>query len=533
MNIKKNIALLLCLILVILCGCNGANKNKPIQNGDDSSLTAGGKQINMLYSSKDTLNPYTCVTAQNTVLTQLMYDSLVVLKNDYKTEYEIAKSITYNDKVLVIELDSLVFSDATPLTAADVVFSFNLAKESKAYSSSLAYAVSAEASGTRTVTITLSRDDPYFVNLLTFPIIKSGSDTLTDSDNRLLPPIGTGLYVFNIEEKKLNANNKHTGVTPTVTTIMLTDCPDDEAVNQTLSTGAIDIYFTDLTDNVIPKMNGTTADLPQSRMLFLGVNPKSPRVANVYFRQAVSAALNRSEICTTAYYSKAEAAKGPYPSAWEEVANLQSIEVKPNIDTVHSNVLLAGFGEKNEDGFYVAKNNEPITLTLLASSDNLCRVSAANIIKKNLENAGIKINLVTADNSGYRRELLSGGYDIYLGEVNFHNNLDLGPLVNLNSAWHLLNKSSVISPTTSATNSANVSSVTISDTVVSNLTTADVYKGFYSGTYTVKDLAATFSAELPVIPVCFGSGLLIYSDKLGKGLEPTISDIFYNLENIK
>jgi peptide/nickel transport system substrate-binding protein len=223
----------------------------------------------MLYSSKDTLNPFTCVTTQNKVLTQLMYDSLLVLKNNYETEYKIAKNITYENKVLSILLSDVKFTDGTPLTAADVVFSFEAAKKSKNYSSSLNFAVSAVAEDPKHVTIILSRDDPYFVNLLTFPIIKSGSDTLTDSDNRLLPPIGSGRYIFDVDAKKLTVNKNHNGGVAKIDSVAVTDCPDNESISQTLSIGAIDFYFTDLGDDVIPKMNGTAADVTQSRIVFL------------------------------------------------------------------------------------------------------------------------------------------------------------------------------------------------------------------------------------------------------------------------
>ena len=534
MNFRKIIALTASILLIFVTGCKTKEQENHSQNNDNSINSTLSTKINLIYSSKDTLNPYTCVTAQNKVVTQLMFDSLVVLKNNYKTEYNIAENITYNNKVCSIELLSVAFSDGTPLTAADVVFSFEAAKKSQNYSSSLQYAVSAEAIGTKTVSITLSRDDPYFINLLTFPIIKSGSDTLTDSDNRILPPIGSGKYVFSVDEKKLVINSKYHGSISKIDTITLTDCPDEESVNQTLSTGAVDFYFTDLANNIIPKMNGTAVDVTQSRIVFLGINPKSSRLNSSYFRQAVSAALNRTEICATAYYSKAEPAKGPFPSSWEDVANLQATDTKQNLETVHSNIVLAGFSTKNEDGFYLLKNKEPITLTLLVSSDNLYRYSAANIIKKNLESAGIKINLVAVNNQTFNTELSAERYDLYIGEINIHNNLDLGGLVKLNSANSLLNSTVATTPSsdTAKTTSTSLENV-VSGDAAQNLTTADIYNGFYNGTYTVKDLASAFLAELPVIPVCFRSGLVIYSEKLGTGISPVISDLFYNIENIK
>ncbi len=538
MNLKKFISILLCITTLLIIGCKENEQPSSPQNDDTVSQTETqtvSEQINMIYSSKDTLNPFTCVTSQNKVITKLMFESLITLKNDFKPENNLTQNIEYNNKVCKIELISTAFSDGTPLTATDVVFSFNLAKKSAAYSSSLSYAISAEATGTRTLTITLSRDDPYFVNLLTFPIIKNGSDELTDSDNRLLPPIGTGRYVFDTAEKSLKVNGKYHKNIPNILTITLTDCPDDEATNQVLSTGAVDIYYTDLENNIIPKMNGSAVDVILPRIVFLGVNPNSALVKNVYFRQAISAALDRENICTSAYFSKATSAKGPFPTVLEEIANLQTIEGKPNLDTVNSNVELAGFKSKDKNGFFLLKNNEPITLTLLVSKDNSLRLSAATIIKKNLESAGFKVRLVSVSNKAYKSELSSGAYDIYLGEINMHNNLDLGALVSLNSAKLLLNKKSASITNNKDENPSSKasSSATSSSESAQSLTTTDIYKGFYSGKYTVEDLTSAFIAELPVIPVCYRNGLAIYSEKLGAGLRPTISDLFYDTENLK
>ena len=550
LKFKKLIAFAVCFATLICCGCkhnSGGNTSSKTNATTESSV---GNELNLLYSNKDTLNPYTCVTLQNRVLTQLMYEGLVILKNNYETEYNIAQKVSIENKKVLITLKNITFSDGSTLTADDVVFSFNLAKKSTLYGSSLKYAESATSTGKDTLTVSLTRNDLYFSKLLTFPIIKSGSDTVTDSDKRLLPPIGSGRFVYDVDEKVLKANSAYHKGKQKISKINLTDSPDEESANQTLSIGAIDYYFTDLANNVIPKMNGTVVDLPQNRVVFLGVNPQNAMLNNAYFRQAISASINRSDICNSAYFSKATPATGPFPPSWSEVSNLQSINIKPDLTTVQMNVKEAGFGEKNQSGFYVSKNNKPITFTLLVSSDNSSRLAAANEIKNNLENAGFKIKLVSTEFKNFKTELSAGRYDLYLGEISFHSNLDLGPLVKINSADAFLanqtsdnsGSSSSASSTSSTASTASkkpiqssseASQSTSSEEVTESLSTEEIYNGFYSGAYTVKDLVSVFNAELPVIPICFRQGLVIYSEKLGTGISPTVSDLFYNIENIK
>ncbi len=76
-----------------------------------------------------------------------------------------------------------------------------------AYPTQLAEIKSFTAGSKSTINVTLSKDDPYFANLLDFPIIKSGSDKLTDSNNILLPPIGSGRYVPDLDAGVLTAND--------------------------------------------------------------------------------------------------------------------------------------------------------------------------------------------------------------------------------------------------------------------------------------------------------------------------------------
>lgn len=554
MNLKKLTALLLALLLFICAGCKNNSADTDTSSSTSTQSTQAAEQISMLYNSKDNFNPFTCKTNQNRVLTQLMYDSLVTLNNNYEPEFCIAQSAEYNSRILTVNLRSVRFSNGATVTAQDVVFSFETAKKSStSYAASLKYAASASATDNITVEFKLLRDDPYFINLLTFPIIKYGTDALKDSDNRELPPVGSGRYVLDVDKKVLTKNTFFNGEDFAIKTINLVDAPDSESVNQTVSTGAVDYFYTDLSDNVIPKMNGTSVDVPQSRLVFLGVNPESPRLSNTYFRQAVSAALDRTEICSTAYFSKATPAKGPFPSSWNATENYQTIETSPNSSTFENNISEAGFSEKNDDGYYILKNGNPITLTLLVSSDNSCRLSAAEQIKKNLEAMGIKVNLTAVNEAGFNSKLSSGSYDMYLGEIRFENNMDLGGLVNLNSASALSTAPSTTSLTSFATGSANVSSKPITssntstvtgssnttsdnatvDTPTITLTSKEAYNGYYSGIYTIQDVITAFTAELPVIPVCFRSGLVIYSEKLGSGTTPTISDLFHGIDKLK
>ena len=59
------------------------------------------------------------------------------------------------------------------------------------------------------------------------------------------------------------------------------------------------------------------------------------------------------------------------------------------------------------------------------------------------------------------------------------------------------------------------------------------YKGFYNGTYTLQDLITAFNAELPIIPICFKNGMVIYSDRFGDGITPSTTELFHGIQSLK
>lgn len=550
MKYRRLISLLLVFVLLFVAGCKSGTDN--LDENTPSSYTSTGKApsetVRVLYSSKDSLDPYTCVTEQNLILSQLIFEPLLVLNNNYEIEYRLAESALVEGKSCTVKLRNVKFSDGTAVTPQDVIFSFEKAKNSTTrHASALKYATSATASGTNTITFNLSRNDTYFANLLTFPIMKSGTDELKNVDNQLLCPIGAGKYVFNNETSQLTLNTQYYGDISAIKNIQTVDAPDTESVEQAVKAGMVDFYYTDLSSNNIPKMNGNTADVSQTRLVFLGINPNNPQLSNSLFRQAISTAIDRQTICSSAYFGKASPALGPFPTAWnpaDEYMNIQSVQ---NTATATKNIELAGYTKKDQSGNYLLKNNNPISFSLLVNSSNASRVSAAEKIADNIRSIGIGITIKSVSDEQYKSMLDSKQYDLYIGEVRMEENMDLGGLIYLNSSYYLSGNASMPVKTDSTVSSSSTSSVssdtqtassdTSSTTVVQpgeiTLTTANAYNGFYSGQYSLQDLITAFTAELPVIPVCFKNGLVIYSDRFGNGITPSRTDLFHGIQLLK
>ena len=238
------------ILMFLLCGCrentDGVSSSETVLNISSSDAR---DYLTLLYSSSDTFNPYTATTEINRQLCKLLYEPLIKLDNEFNLHYCLAEKIEINGASCTVTIKNRSFSDGSSLTAEDVVYSFNLAKKSATeYAYKLYEAVSATAADSKTVVFKMSKADPYFANLLDFPIMQKNSEKRTNSDGVVFPPIGCGRYMPNDDMTKLVLNEKTLGNSNTfsVKEIRLINAPDEESVTHYVEIGAADMYYSDI-----------------------------------------------------------------------------------------------------------------------------------------------------------------------------------------------------------------------------------------------------------------------------------------------
>ncbi len=519
---RKFLSLIIAVCLLItLTGCS----NKPINDDDKTDIGNTVKSdlsnFDLLYCTKDSFDPYTCKTKQNFELSHLLFDPLVKTDNEFNPVNALASSVTIEDKSCIIVLKDAKFSDGSPVTADDVVFSFNKAKGSTSvYNYSLKNAASIVKQSTNTVVITLNKADPYFLNVLDFPILKTNSDQLKNSDNKALPPIGAGRYLFNEDYSALVINKNYYGTISKIENIGLVDSPDDEADYHNIEINVVDYYYSDLSDGSFPKMNGAKAEVNLNNLVFLGINYNSRYLSNLSVRQAISACLDREKIAKESYFTNASAAKGPFPSVFKAAKDYQSISVTANNEIAASNLKNADIIDKNAAGKYI-KNEKTINFSILVNTDNSVRVAAADQIAKQLNDFGFTVTVEKVSRETYDARISAKNFDLYLGEMRISNNMDLSDMMNVIEAKGYIPSSTINS--TDSTSSAATEKTVSAKTAVSK---------FYTGEYSLGDMLNVFNSELPVIPICHRKGLVMYNDNIKNPFYPSVSDLFYKLENV-
>ena len=412
MKIKKIIALLLATVLTVgLMGCkkdSGQPDGSGGQNTPDNS-----KSINLLYCSNDTFNPYTLITKVNSELCQLLFDPLVKLDNNFEPIYTLAHSASRDKNVWTVVLKDAVFSDNSIVRGEDVLYSFNLAKNHASYSSSLSHVTSAKSEGAKII-FTLSYEDPYFINLLDFPILKAGSDNLKNEDSVLFPPIGAGRYILSDDHTYLIKNENYYSTAPKFSKINLINAPDSESVAHYVEVGATDFYYANINDGTIFRMDGKKYSVNQNRLIYLGVNFKNPVLKNTKMRYGISAAINRQKIVSDAYYSNAVAANGPFTPVWKETKSYQTLETTANTKISIENLEQIGYNILDNLGQRKNSSGSPLVFSLLINKENTSQVLCANLIKSQLFEVGIKININALSYKDYLSALKSGSFQLYL-----------------------------------------------------------------------------------------------------------------------
>lgn len=535
--LKSIVSAFLCLLILFLSGCGKPQGTSSDPSGDGSLAATQPDSLSLFYNSKDSLNPYTITSEHNATLQTLLFDSLVKLDANFKPEYVIAESITLDGKICTITLKNIKFTDGSTLTADDVVYSLKLAKESALnYAKQLSSVKSYTADDSRTVTLTLSKHDPYFINLLTFPILKAESEKRTDENNIVLAPIGSGRYIYDRTAKVLTANeNYFLGASP-IKNINLVDAPDSEVVNYNLESNNVDVYSSSLNDGRLLSMNGSVSKTTLNNLVYLGVNTNRPILKSVEMRYALSSAIDRTAVTKDAFYSYAAPATGLFHPLWEDAKGIQNFSLTSNSENSVANLEKLGYNSKDNEGFLLNSKGNRISLTLLCNKENQRRMTAANLIKAQIEAIGIEVIVKAFSWDYYVRALQNGEFDLYIAEVSLLNNMNVTELITSNGSlsYGIPNRNSADNAE-SGKKTADTSSDDSEDSEEPEMLPFEnidkTISKFYKGDASLVDVINAFNAELPIIPICYRSGATVLSSGLQNDNMSSVTDAYYNLTN--
>lgn len=464
---------IVCLIPLISCNNNNKVKNK----AKEDKKIEQSREIKLPYSQDDSLNPYMAKSLINKNLMPLIYDSLYVLDNSYKPKPSVAISGTFSDNTITVRIDSSkCFADGTTITSKDVINSFNLAKASPLYASSLINIESAKLVSYNEVKFTMVKKNKYALSNLSFPIVKSTVRLqITDSF-----PISSGKYKVEQENnlRFLEINSSYKGKFPKLKKIKLVNITDSNAIGYSLAIGNIDSMFCDLSSGTYQRINAGTRKVLINNLVFLGINEKCKRLQNVKLRQALFTILDREKIVNEGLQGYATPTYTIFNPKWYEIESIK----QPGKESEKINALK-----------YIQENTRNLRVRLVVNSENEFKVATAKLIATLLGDAGIKVTVQELKWDKYISTVNGGWYDLYLGEMKLNNDMNI---------YNLLK------PKTSIFES---------------------YKKLQDGSMKVQEFANTYYAQLPLIPLCYRNGVLAFSRDIAVEVKSEDNNIYKNI----
>ncbi len=524
----------LLLLAGLLCGCSpagGAQSATDLLSSDSATSAPVGGSLTLAYTANDSLNPYEAKTKTNQELARLLYDGLVVLNADYTVSYRLAKSITVQGTKVTIVPAAARFSDGSPVTVQDILFSLETSMESQtlSYANDFANIKEKVLTDSGKLELTLAHEDPYFVNFLDFPILKKGSLEQQNDDNKDLPPIGSGRYVYHEQSGSywLTANPDWIGGKVNITQLNLLNLPDEDAIAHATQVGTVDWYYSDLSDNVFPNMNGVSQMVPLNNLVYLGANMTLGLMSIRELRMGVSAAINRTSLVENAYFGVADSATGPYRSSLEEATGLQSIS--PEADNASAVAFLekAGFTQTDAQG-YRTNGNVSLSIRIIYNKENTARESVATQIATQLGLVGYKVTVKALSFAEYLSAIQYGHYDLYIGEMAIPDNLDLYPVL---TAGGRLTFDVSESPSASEELPEGADMGSVDHSVLDTFVAVKAAYRYHTGKGSLSEMLSCINQELPIIPLCHRTGMLIYSNAVSGNPTPHPGDPFFGIEH--
>lgn len=396
-----------------LSGCGGGSDSGGPAAGD--TPVPGGTLVygTDVQPQAGGLDPYVFVGFANQNVIDQIYEPLLTKDDDGAIQPLLASSYEQVDETTYTFTlrEGVTFSDGTPVTVDDVIFSYETMKASGATQKPLLTALeSVTAVDESTVQMTLSQPSGTFLNLVSDSgsayIVNEAWYTSTPPEQRQRAALGTGPFVLdewqeNVSISLLKNTKYWDSPKPYLDGVTFQIVPDEQARFALLQQGSADaVWLRDANLAADAEMQGyTTGQNAATRGINLFINSQTGPLSDVRVRQAVSMGIDRESIIELAANGNGEVsliAPAGDPGA------LQPDEDTPNYahDPEAAEELLAE----------TADPTPTITLTYASDASFALDVPTYEVMQQQLKDVGIDLQLNAISWSDVLARYASGNY---------------------------------------------------------------------------------------------------------------------------
>lgn len=331
MKIAKFTALFLAMSL-ILSGCSATDKSDS-EKKESSKIYS--ENIALAMQEPKTLNPITNTDEGVLNVLNLVYDGLFEINKNYNAIPKLVEesSMSSDGKSMTIKLKDAKWHDGTPVTSEDVSFTVSMIKSnaSSPYNYMAKNISGVNVIDSKNLTVNFNKKNAFAEENLTFPIVSKNQLSGKDINSVAANKIGNGIYKiksYNVRTgMQLEVNKEYYGEIPKdIKNVYVSIVPDSEAVVSMVEALESDMVKVDINDLSRFENSQFTIRKYQGRDYeCLLMNQSNQLMSNVYFRQAISYAIDRDNILSAGYMGDITSVNIPINST----SNYYDSSVKP------------------------------------------------------------------------------------------------------------------------------------------------------------------------------------------------------------